>query len=202
MYQSEPVQEAFLDAMDLFASHLADQLAARDWSTFRTVLDVGGARGHLAMVLVRAHPHLRATVFDLPELEPAFTKYTAGLEITESLGFQAGDFFRDPLPRADAIILGHVLHNWPLDTRRALIRSAFEAANPGGALLIYDSMLDEDQPRMGNALVSLDMLVWSGGSEYLADDCMAWLAEAGFRDMERHSYGTGSTLVVGYKPAD
>ncbi|EKX66860.1 methyltransferase [Streptomyces ipomoeae] len=200
MYASQEQRDGFLDAMDFIVAPLARQLAARDWSRFRTVLDVGGARGSLATTLVEAHPHLRATVFDLPELAPAFARFTAGRESADRLGFEGGDFFRDPLPRADAVILGHVLHNWPPDVRRSLIRSAADAVNPGGALLIYDAMLDEDTPRLINALLSLDMRMWSGGSQYLADDCVAWLTEAGFQNVERHPHGASSSLVVGHKP--
>jgi SAM-dependent methyltransferase/DNA-binding HxlR family transcriptional regulator len=200
MYSSDPRQEAFLDAMDFIVTPLAHELGARDWSRFRTVLDVGGARGHLAMILAQTHPHLTATVFDLPELAQAYVGHLAGQEGSDRVAFRGGDFFRDPLPRADVVILGHVLHNWPLDARRTLIRSAFEAVNPGGALVVYDAMLDEDTPRMSNSLLSLDMRLWSGGSEYLADDCIAWLTEVGFRDVERHPHGVESTLVIGHKP--
>jgi 8-O-methyltransferase len=200
MYSSEERRDGFLDAMDFIVAPLAQQLAARDWSGFKTVVDVGGARGSLAATLADAHPHLQATVFDLPELAPAFARHAVGRESADRLAFQGGDFFTDPLPRADAVILGHVLHNWPPDTRRALIRSAAEAVNPGGALLIYDAMLDENQPRLVNALLSLDMRMWSGGSQYLADDCVAWLTEAGFQNVQRHAHGASSSLVIGYKP--
>ncbi|MFJ2812824.1 methyltransferase [Streptomyces sp. NPDC087294] len=201
LYASEERRDGFVDAMDFIVAPLARQIADRDWSGFRSVLDVGGARGSLATTLAEAHPHLRAAVFDLPALEPAFTRFTAGRASADRLTFHAGDFFTDPLPRADAVILGHVLHNWPEDARRSLIRSAAEAVNPGGALLIYDAMLDEDTPRLVNSLLSLDMRMWSGGSQYLADDCVSWLTEAGFRDVERHAHGASSSLVVGHKPA-
>jgi SAM-dependent methyltransferase len=200
MYASEQRLDAFVAAMDSIVHPLAKELARRDWSRFQTVLDVGGARGSLATTLAEAHPHLHATVFDLPEVASAFMRFTAGRASAERVRFQGGDFFRDALPRADAVILGHVLHNWPLDARRALIRSAFEAVNPGGALLIYDSMLDEGKPQFSSALISMDMRLWSGGSQYLAADCVAWLTEVGLEKVERHAHGVATSLVIGYKP--
>jgi 8-O-methyltransferase len=202
LYQAPSARDAFLETMDFMNTPLAEQLAAFDWSGHRTVADIGGARGNLAAILARKHPHLEATVFDLPRLRPAFDKHIAELGLTDRIRFHAGDFFTDPLPAADALILGHVLHNWPEERRRGLVAKAFDAVEPGGALYVYDAMLDDDTPRLDNALVSLDMLVWSaGGAEYTAGECAGWLAEAGFTSITRHPHGRSSSVVIGRKPS-
>jgi hypothetical protein len=111
---SRPEQQAqFLRMMDSVSTPLAPLLATSvDWSQFRELVDVGGARGNLAARLVRAHPHLSATVFDLPVLAASVTELMAELQPPSPVRFVGGDFFVDPLPQGDVLIMGHVLHNW------------------------------------------------------------------------------------------
>ncbi|MFC4908390.1 methyltransferase [Actinomadura gamaensis] len=200
LYRDEADRDEFLAAMDTFNAPLGEALAARDWSQWSSVVDVGGARGNLAARLVRAHPHLRAGVFDLPEVRPAFDRHIAGLGHAP-VEFTAGDFFADPLPEADVLLFGHVLHNWPPDKRVQLLRSAFKALRPGGAVLIYDALVEAAEPRLPNLLASLNMLVWSaGGLGYSLDDARAWLAEAGFGPAAAEELGPATTLVIAHKP--
>ena len=133
----------------------------------RRLVDVGGARGNLVAQLVRAHPHLTACVFDLPEMADPFAEHVRTLVPDGQVTFRAGDFFADPLPEGDVLILGHVLHNWSPEERQLLIGKAFAAVRPNGWLLVYDAMLDEEPTDLARILVSINMLlVTSGGSEY------------------------------------
>jgi SAM-dependent methyltransferase len=202
MYGKSLDRNNFLDAMDVLNTPGGTQLAALDWSGHHTVLDVGGGRGNLAGLLLTANPSLRVTVFDLPDLRSAFDRFAADRGFGDRLAFQAGDFFADELPRADAIVFAHVLHNWPVETRTMLLRKAFAALPPGGAVYVYDAMIDENDPQLANLLLGLDMLVWSsGGSEYTVEECRTWLAEAGFGQAERHPVGASSSVLVAHKPA-
>ncbi|NUT48844.1 MAG: methyltransferase [Saccharothrix sp.] len=193
-------RDAFLDAMDVLNTPIAARLAQLDWSRYRSFVDVGGARGNLAARIVTAQPRLRATVFDLPHVRPDFDRHVSSLGLTGAIRFVAGDFFTDPLPTADVLVFGHVLHNWPEERRRLLLRKAHDAVAPGGAVFVYDPMLDEANPRLATALAGLNMLVWSsGGSEYTPDECRAWLTEAGIAATAVSPLGPTSTLVVGHK---
>ena len=102
--------------------------------------------------------------------------------LSDRVTFRAGSFFTDPLPRADVIIMGHILHDWDLEQKRALIASAYEALPEGGAFIVYDSIIDDE--RRANAfglLMSLNMLIeTTGGFDYTASECQGWLREAGF----------------------
>jgi SAM-dependent methyltransferase len=198
-----PEQQAqFLRMMDSVSTPLAPLLATSvDWSQFRELVDVGGARGNLAARLVRAHPHLSATVFDLPVLAASVTELMAELQPPSPVRFVGGDFFVDPLPRGDVLIMGHVLHNWDCEDRRLLVKKAFAALRPGGALLVYDAMLDDEPADLARLIVSLNMLlVTRGGSEYAAAHCEQWLADEGFVDVRRQPLGNVDTLVLGRKP--
>jgi SAM-dependent methyltransferase len=192
----------YLGMMDSVNGLLAPLLAdAFDWSRCRHLVDVGGARGNLAAQLVRTYPHLTAQVFDLPVMAEPFAEHVSALVPAGQVGFQGGDFFVDPLPEGDVLILGHVLHNWSPEERQLLVKKAFAAVRPGGWLLVYDAMLDDAPADLARLLVSLNMLlVTSGGSEYPAAQCREWLAAAGFVDVAARPLGAGDTLVTGYKP--
>lgn len=201
---SEPHQRTqYVRMMDSVNSQLAPLLAdAVDWQRFRYLTDIGGARGNLAANLVAAHPHLSATVFDLPVMGEAFTEHMAVLRPAAPVMFVGGNFFLDPLPAGDVLIIGHVLHNWSPEERQMLVKKAFAAVRPGGSLLVYDAMLDDEPTNLDQLVVSLNMLlVTRGGSEYPASECMRWLSDAGFTEVTRQPLGTTDTLVVGRKPA-
>lgn len=75
-----------------------------------------------------AHPHLRGTGFDLPAVGHVFVEYIASFGLSERVKFQSGDFFKDDkLPSADVIIMGHILHDWDMATKRMLLQKAYEA---------------------------------------------------------------------------
>ncbi|GAA2273914.1 methyltransferase [Kitasatospora cystarginea] len=195
-------RDQYLQMMDsangLIAGHLAD---AFEWNSHQHVADIGGCRGNLVAQLAIRHPHLRATVFDLPELASSCADHAAELGVTERVRFHAGDFFTDLLPRADVLILGHVLHNWSVEQREFLVRKAYEAVNPGGALLIYDAMLSDEPTDLARILISLNMLlVTEEGSEYTVGEGSQWLAAAGCADIRAQPLGHSDTLLVGRKP--
>ena len=72
--------------------------------------------------------------FDLPEVAPIFEEYVARVGVADRLNFVAGDFFKQDLPKADVVLMGHILHDWDLPTKKMLIKKAFDAVPSGGAL--------------------------------------------------------------------
>ncbi|WP_232837146.1 methyltransferase [Lentzea terrae] len=193
----------FMEAMDSVCAPVTAALGeAFDWSAVSTVADLGGARGNLVARLVRRHPHLTGECFDLPAVQPLFDEHMSALGTADRVTFRGGDFRTDALPEADVLIFGHILHDWDEETRALLVRRAFDAVRPGGALLIYDELLDDD--RRGPArslLMSLNMkLVRTGGSEYTAEQCRTWLLDAGFSDVSVRSLTATERLVVARRP--
>lgn len=201
LYRNEEQMRDFIAMMDALNSAVGPVLAdAFDWSGRKTVVDVGGARGNLAAALVKAHSHLTATVFDLPPVEAAFRDHIDELGLADRITFRGGDFFADPLPTADVIVFGHVLEDWSPERRQQLISKAYEALRPGGVVLVYDPMLDDELSPLNNLLTSLTMLVVThGGSEYAVDDCQGWMRTAGFARTEAKVLETNDILVAGYK---
>ena len=171
------------------------------WDKYQTFVDVGTAQGDLAAQVALANPHLRGTGFDLPEVKPTFEKYMTDLGLADRVQFAGGNFFEQPLPKADVIMMGHILHDWNLEEKKRLIKAAWTALPAGGAFIAYDSIIDDD--RRANAfglLMSLNMLIETpGGFDYTGADCMSWMKEAGFRDTRvQHLVGPDS-MVIGIK---
>ena len=91
------------------------------WERHATFVDIGCAEGALPVQLALAHEHLSGGGFDLPLVAPFFERYVGSFGLAERLDFYAGDFFSDPLPEADVLTMGHILHDWGLEEKRMLL---------------------------------------------------------------------------------
>jgi SAM-dependent methyltransferase len=202
VYRNPDRMRDIIETMDAINGPLGPKLAAAfDWSSVASFADIGGARGNLAAALAEAHPHLAGTVFDLPPVESMFRKYVGDSAAGGRVTFQGGDFFGSELPRADVLIFGHVLEDWPPERKQELIAKAYRAINPGGYLLIFDPMLDDDLSGLENFLTSLSTLVAAhGGSEYRMADCKQWIRLAGFTEIRGRLLGSSDILICSRKP--
>ncbi|MFB6522556.1 methyltransferase [Streptomyces sp. NPDC056401] len=191
----------FLSAMDGFSGAVAGELAhAFDWSRYATFSDVGGARGNLAARLAAAHPGLTGTVLDRPAMEEHFDRLVAERGVEKQLRFVGADFFSADLPRADVVILGSVLHDWPMRQRATLLRKAYEAVNDGGAVIVYDTMLDDERREAEPLMLSLIMMLQSAQAAGFAPaECGTWMTEAGFTVERVLRLPALTTAVIGRK---
>jgi hypothetical protein len=171
------------------------------WKDRRTFIDVGGAQGAVPVTLARAHSHLSGGNFDLPPVGPIFDDYVKSFGLSERLKFHPGNFFSDPIPPADVLIMGHILHDWNLDEKLTLLKKAYDALPRGGALIVYEALIDDD--RRTNAfglLMSLNMLIETeGGFDYSGADCTGWMARVGFSSSSVHHLVGPDSMVVGIK---
>jgi O-methyltransferase domain/Dimerisation domain len=173
----------FLKGMTGVSRPIARQLAARvDWSRSKSVIDIGTAEGVVPITIAQSHPNLVGGGFDLPPVRPVFEGHVRAEGLSDRLRFYPGDFFKDPLPTADVLVMGHILHDWDVATKAQLLAKAHAALPKGGVLIVYDMMIDDD--RRTNAtglLMSLNMLIETrGGFDYTGADCAGWMREAGF----------------------
>lgn len=192
----------FLGAMTGLSMGASKGIAEKfPWKDYKTVVDVGGAQGGLLVQLALAHPHLRGSNFDLPVVEPIYQEYAATNGLSERLSFIPGNFFEDPLPQADVITMGHILHDWNLDEKRMLLDKAYAALPEGGALIVFEALIDDERKQNTfGLLMSLNMLVETpGGFDYTGRDCSQWMKEAGFKTTRvEHLIGPDS-MVIGTK---
>lgn len=192
----------FLAAMTGISRGANMAIAAKfPWTKYKTVVDAGPAQGDLLVQVLSKNPHLLGIGFDLPEVGPIFEEYVTAHALESRLQFQAGSFFTDSLPKADVIMMGHILHDWNLDEKRMLIGKAYDALPEGGALLVYEALIDDDRNKNAfGLLMSLNMLIETpGGFDYTGADCTGWMKEVGFREARvEHLVGPDS-MVVGIK---
>ena len=194
--------QVFLRAMSGLSMESSRQIARTfPWARYQSFADLGGAEGALTVELARSYKHLRGICFDLTPVRPFFQEYVTRSGVADRVAFQDGDFFQDPLPRADVLIMGHVLHNWSLKEKQTLVRKSYEALPKDGALLVYDSMVDDDRSEnIFGLLMSLNMLlVTSGGHGYTTADCRQWLKSAGFRSIRTEILTANDYAVTGIK---
>ena len=192
----------FLAAMSAI-SHGANMMIAKafPWKNYRTFVDVGTAQGDLAAQVARANPHLRGQGFDLPEVAPIFEEYIEGLGVRDRLTFVPGSFFTHEIPPADVVLMGHILHDWDLPTKKMLVKKAFDAVPVGGALVVYEAIIDDDRSKNAFGLMmSLNMLIETpGGFDYTGADCARWMREAGFSSTRVEALVGPDSMVIGIK---
>jgi hypothetical protein len=202
LYADPARLKQFLKAMS-GVSHGANLAIARKFplSKYRTVVDVGTAQGDLATQVVLANPHIEGTGFDLPEVGPIFEEYVEANGISGRVKFSPGSFMEQALPKADVVMMGHILHDWGLETKRMLVRKAYEALPNGGAYIVYESIIEDDRSENSfGLLMSLNMLIETAdGFDYTGADCSGWMKEAGFcKTRVEHLIGPDS-MVIGTK---
>lgn len=172
-----------------------------DFSIYQTVTDVGGSLALLSRLLASRYQHLRFSSFDLPPVEPHAQKAVDEAGLSDRITVVAGDFFKDPLPRADVVTMGNILHDWNLDRKMDLIRKAYEALPVGGALIAIENVIDD--ARRTNAfglLMSLNMLIEFGDAfDYTGADFRAWCEKVGFTRVEIIPLAGPSSAAVAYK---
>src|ERR1700722_12156546 len=194
--------KSFLAAMSAI-SHGANTIIASKfpWANYKTFADAGAAQGDLAVQIARANPHLSGIGFDLAEVGPIFEEYVDRNGVAGRIRFVAGSFLEQPLPQADVILMGHILHDWGIDDKRMLIRKAYDAVPEGGALIVYESIIDDDRSKNAFGLMmSLNMLIETpAGFDYTGADCQGWMTDAGFRETRvEHLIGPDS-MVIGIR---
>jgi hypothetical protein len=187
MYSDPEELEVFMRAMAGISAGPCLALAEKfDFGRYETLTDAGGATGLLSVCVAKRHPHMRATTFDLPQVAPIAEQTIAHAALSDRVSVASGDFFADPIPKADVVTMGHILHDWGLDEKKHLIRAAYDALPPGGAFIAIESIIDD--ARKENAfglLMSLNMLLESeGGFDYTGADFARWCREVGFEHIE------------------
>jgi hypothetical protein len=202
LYQVPERLDQFMNAMSGISAGNFRAFAQKfDFSRFSTLCDVGGATGQLSCMVVAANPHMRCTSFDLPNVVPIAARRISQAGLSDRVTAVGGDFFVDPLPRADVITMGMILHDWNLEKKKTLIRKAYEALPQGGAFVVIEALIDD--ARRENAfglLMSLNMLIEFGDAfDYSGSDFASWCREAGFRRFEVIPLTGPSSAAIAYK---
>jgi hypothetical protein len=202
LYAELPRLEQFMGAMTGLSRINFEAFATKfDFRPFKSLCDVGGATGLLAIEVARRHSHLACTSFDLPPVEPIARKSIAAAGLTSRVSTASGDFFKDPLPNADVITMGMILHDWNLEKKMHLIRSAHRSLPPGGALVAIEALIDDERRKnVQGLMMSLNMLIEFGDAfDYTGADFRRWCGEVGFRRFDVIHLAGPSSAAIAYK---
>jgi hypothetical protein len=202
LYADPAMLESLAKGMTGGSFPVAKALAARfPWQDYETFIDIGCAQGALPVLIAQIHSDITGGGFDLPQLRPLFDNYVREHGLSQRVQFFPGDFLQDRLPTADVLVLGRVLHNWDLATKKMLLKKAHEALPSSGALIVYERLIDDDRRVNAQALLaSLNMLIMTaGGFDFTGADCIGWLCEAGFHDVRMEPLTNEISMIIGHK---
>jgi hypothetical protein len=202
LYQDEAQLEQFASAMRGISAPNFQALAEQfDFSKYRTLCDVGGATALLSTTVAKRHPHLQCLSFDLPQVEPIAKRWIEKEDFSDRVRAISGDFFTQPLPQADVITMGMILHDWNLQKKQHLVRLAYAALPPGGAFIAIENLIDD--ARRENAfglMMSLNMLIEFGDAfDFTGADFWAWCKQAGFTRYEVIHLAGPCSAAIAYK---
>jgi len=202
LYADPQRLEGFLKAMTGLSQITARAIAKKfPWKPYRSFADIGCAQGGVAVEIALAQKHVTGLGMDLPIVRPVFEAYARAKNVEKRLSFHAGDFFQDPLPKVDVLIMGHILHDWNLEEKMRLLRKAYEALPTGGAVIVHEALIDD--ARKHNAfglLMSLNMLIETpGGFDFTGADCKTWMKKAGFKRTRVEKLAGPDAMVIGIK---
>lgn len=185
---SDADQQAFIAAMHTFSDAQADALVARLKPLHcRHILDIGGASGTWTMALLRAAPHAKATLFDLPPVIPLAQQRLRNAGFDQRAACVGGDYYHDELPGgADFAWLSAIVHQNSRSQNRELFAKIHRALHSGGQLVIRDVVMQpcRTEPVAG-ALFAVNMLVSTdAGATFTLDELRDDLHAAAFANVE------------------
>lgn len=172
--------------------------ATYDFSSLRTVVDVGGGNGTLVIGLLSAHSHLDGVVFDLPQVATRAIKEIAAAGLVDRCRAVGGDFFQEVPSGGDAYLLKHVIHDWDDERATTVLRNCSRAMGPDAKLLIiegvYPERIDRSLESRGAAANDVNMLVNTGGRQRSEAEFRSLYERSGFT--LQHIVPTGTVCVM------
>jgi hypothetical protein len=202
LYSQPERLEQFMDAMAGISAGNFKAFAEKfDFSKYKTLTDVGGATGLLSMLVATENPHMSCVSTDLPAATEIASRKIADAGLAERVKAEPIDFFSDPIPSADVVTMGMILHDWNLEKKMMLIRKAYDALPEGGAFVVVENIIDD--ARRENAfglMMSLNMLIEFGDAfDFTGADFDGWCREAGFKRTEVIHLAGPASAGVAYK---
>jgi len=186
IYQSPDILKQFLGAMSGVQMGNFITLAKQfDFSKYNTLCDIGGAGGAFSIQVALNQEHMNCISFDLPPVEPIVKGNIEHFGLSSRIAVVVGDFFEDDFPKADVITMGNILHDWGLDTKKMLIKKAYDTLPEGGTFIAIENIIDDERrENVFGLLMSLNMLIETeDGFDYTGADFKSWVKEAGFKEV-------------------
>lgn len=201
LHQSPQAASIFNANMTAMTAQEAQAVvAAYDFSTIRTLVDVGGGHGELVSAALRAYPELRAVVFDQPAVVEGTRLRLAATGLDQRCEITGGSFFESIPAGGDIYTLKDILHDWDDEKAITILRNCRRSMNDSARLLVMERILPPGNDPMIGKLIDITMLVFTGGRERTQAEYAALLEAAGFKVTGIFS-STLDTSVIEARPA-
>ncbi|HBB35073.1 MAG TPA: methyltransferase [Cyanobacteria bacterium UBA8803] len=181
--QNPEAAKVFDQAMMGFTATFSAAIAQDyDFSSISHIVDVGGGQGGFLAGILKANPHLKGTLYDLPPVIEGAKQYLKTTELGERCQVAAGNFFESVPSNADAYILKSIIHDWDDERAIAILKNCHSAITEQGKLLLVEMVLPPGNEPFPGKFLDLEMLVMStGGRERTEPEFRDLLAAAGFQ---------------------
>ena len=189
--QHPEISNIFDEAMTGKAhGQIAGILSGYDFSRFKTIVDVGGGRGHLLRAVLGAAPGATGVLFDQPHVIQLLMGTASA-----RFGLQGGDFFKDALPVCDAYMVMQVIHDWS-DQESVTILSGIRRTAPAHAkLLLIEAIIPKDLNPGWIKMVDIFMMTLLTGKERTRREFEVLLTASGFRLDNVIDVGLGTSIL-------
>jgi len=196
--------KAFIGAMHAIGQGMAKSVMTRlDFSPRTNLIDIGGGSGVYTIAALKAAPHMRATLFDLPPVIEIARKKLTEERLLDRVTLVRGDYQKDALPGGhDVALLSAIIHSNSPAQNVALFRKAFKSLVPGGSIVVRDYVMSDDHTRPPDgAFFAINMLVnTKGGGTYSLKEIKRGLEAAGFRKVKLLHHAEMDSLVTAERP--
>ena len=202
LYADPERLEQFMEAMSGISMGNFIAFAEKfDFSSYKTLADIGGATGQLSAIVATRHPHMRCRTCDLPEVQPIAERRLRAQHLDDRVGVESINFFADEFPKADVITMGMILHDWNLENKKMLIGKAYRALPAGGAFVAIENIIDDERRKNAFGLMmSLNMLIEFGEAfDFTGAQFAEWCKDAGFSRCEVIPLAGPASAAVAYK---
>jgi hypothetical protein len=190
-YNQHPAEQAvFTQAMSSLTTMVAAEAARLiDVTGVSTIADIGGSAGALLYSVLRVHPAVRGILFDQPAVTAEAAEAARQCGLIDRVQIIGGDFFSS-VPKADLLLMKHILHDWDDEECMRILKSCASAMEPSSRLVVIEQPIgDFDRPG-GGSLMDINMLALAPGRERTVAEYHRLFEAAGLRPgrvIETHS---------------
>jgi ubiquinone/menaquinone biosynthesis C-methylase UbiE len=171
----------FDNAMTSFSKMVAKAVVeAYDFSSLRKLADIAGGHGSLLAAILRANPHLKGLLFDVPQVIAGAQERVEAEGVEHPVELVSGDFFESVPAGADAYLMKHIIHDWDDARALSILRNCHRAMPEDGKLLLVEMVVPAgNEPHLAK-IQDLEMMLSPGGLERTEEEYRELLAAAGF----------------------
>jgi hypothetical protein len=172
---------------NLSAMAVSAALEAYDFSSCKTIVDVGGGHGFAICSILQKYPQMRGMLFDLKDIVPGGEKRIGELGLEKRCRTVHGDFFKAVPEGADLYFMKHILHDWTNEQTTTILRNCRRAldAKPEskrtGKVVLLEFVVPLGNEPHPSKVIDIEMLFFPGGRERMEQEWRDLFAGAGFR---------------------